>query len=247
MRNRKSQRIVALLDALLEHRVLHLNDAARLLDVSLMTIRRDVADNPEKFAYLGGHIVHAASIEGEGPYDVFKAMGSNASAKKAACAHAVQFIKPDETVFFDCGTTLLPLVDLIPETCQITAICYAMNVADRLRKRPNIRLIMLGGLYHASSDSFASAAQENPFTQFGLNTAFLTAAGVDLKRGASCENFHEAQVKRQAIITAQNCLLVTDNSKLGKTKPAFFGPMHEFHAVITEDGPMDLHEFRTVD
>lgn len=240
MLSRKSKRVIALTEALSEHRVLHLNDAARILDVSLMTIRRDVADNPEKFAYLGGHIVPAASIEGDGPYDVAKAKDSHAPAKKAACTHAAAHIRPDETIFFDCGTTLLPLIDLIPDTFQITAVCYALNVADKLARLPNVRMIMLGGIYHPSSESFASAADGDAFQNIGVNTAFLTAAGLDLNRGASCENFHEAQVKRQAIAAGQKCLLVTDNSKIGKVKPAFFSPIDMFQSIITEDGALEL-------
>lgn len=238
MLNRKSRRVADLSEALLEHRVLHLNDAARILDVSLMTVRRDVADNPEKFAYLGGHIVPAASIEGEGPYDVAKARDSHASAKKDACAHAARYLQPDETIFFDCGTTLLPLIDLIPDTFQITAVCYALNVAEKLAKRPNIKMVMLGGIYHPSSESFASAADSNAFENIGVNTAFLTAAGLDLNRGASCENFHEAQIKRQAITAGQKSVLVTDNSKIGKMKPAFFSPMDLFQSIVTEDGEL---------
>lgn len=238
MISRKSKRVTALSEAVLEHRVLHLNDAARMLDVSLMTVRRDVADNPETFAYLGGHIVPASSIDGEGPYNVAKAKDSHAPAKKAACTHAARYIQPDQTIFFDCGTTLLPLIDLIPDTHQITAVCYALNIADKLAKLPNVRMIMLGGIYHAPSESFASAADKNAFENIGVNTAFLTAAGLDLKRGASCENFHEAQVKRQAIAVAQSSILVTDNSKIGKVKPAFFSPPDVFQFIITENGEM---------
>ncbi|MEP0521790.1 MAG: DeoR/GlpR family DNA-binding transcription regulator [Hyphomicrobiales bacterium] len=240
MLDRKSKRLAALSEALSEHRVLHLNDAAKMLDVSLMTVRRDIADNPEIFAYLGGHIVPAASIEGDGPYDVAKAKDNHAASKKAACVHAARHIQPDETVFFDCGTTLLHLIDLIPDTFQITAICYALNIAEKLTKLPNVRMIMLGGIYHPSSESFASAADKNAFENFGVNTAFLTAAGLDLERGASCENFHEAQVKRQAMSAGQKSILVTDKSKLGKVKPAFFSPTDMFQSIVTEDGELEF-------
>ncbi|MFK8032616.1 MAG: DeoR family transcriptional regulator [Hyphomicrobiales bacterium] len=242
MPSRKSKRVIALSEALTEHRVLHLNDAARILEVSVMTVRRDVSDHPDKFTYLGGHIVPAASIEGDGPYNVTLAKDSHAAAKKFACVHASQSLQPDETIFFDCGTTLLPLIDLIPDTFQITAVCYALNVAEKLARLPNVRMIMLGGIYHPSSESFASAADNNAFENIGVNTAFLTAAGLDLNRGASCENFHEAQVKRQALAAAQTSVLVTDNSKIGKVKPAFFSPVEAFHSIVTEDGELEFNK-----
>lgn len=240
MVSRKTRRAIALSEALAEHRVLHLNDAARLLGVSLMTVRRDVAGNPDQFAYLGGHIVHAASIEGVGPYELEKASDSHAAAKKSACAHAAKYLHADETVFFDCGTTLIPLIDLIPDSLQITAVCYALNMAEKLARKPNVRLIMLGGIYHPSSGSFANTGDSETLKHLGINTAFLTAAGVDFKRGATCENFHEAPIKSQVIEQAQRSVLVTDNSKIGKVKPAFFSNLSALQPIITEDGEFDV-------
>nr|WP_274709394.1 DeoR family transcriptional regulator [Nitratireductor luteus] len=223
-------------DALGVHRVLHLREAASLLGVSLMTVRRDVAENPAQFAYLGGHIVHAANIEGEGPYDLAKAADRHAAAKRAASAHAFKHVHADETVFFDCGTTLVHLIDLIPDNLPITAVCYALNVADRLSRKPNISLVMLGGLYHASSGSFAGESGRETLSRLGINTAFLTAAGIDARRGATCANFHEAPIKMQVMDIAQRNFLVTDNSKIGRVRPAYFAALDAFDAIFTEDG-----------
>src|ERR1700759_3886840 len=126
---RKTKRVLALVSALSERRVLHLRDAAEMLGVSEMTVRRDIADHPGQRASLGGHIMAAAQIDGEAPYELARAADSHASAKRDACAHAAVHIRPDETIFIDCGTTLIHLIDLIPDNYQITAICYALNVA----------------------------------------------------------------------------------------------------------------------
>ena len=56
MSTRKTERANALADALARRGVLHLRDAAALLGVSEMTVRRDVSAMPDRFAYLGGHI-----------------------------------------------------------------------------------------------------------------------------------------------------------------------------------------------
>ena len=64
----------------------------------------------------------------------------------------------------------------------------------------------------------------------------MSAAGADAKRGATCEHFHEAQVKRKVIALARESYLVVDTSKLGKLKRAFFAPMTAFRAIITEHG-----------
>jgi DeoR family deoxyribose operon repressor len=233
---RKAKRVFTLVSALSERRVLHLRDAAELLGVSEMTVRRDVADHPGQLASLGGHIMAATQIEGEAPYELAKAADSHASAKRDACMHAAAHIRPDETIFIDCGTTLIHLVDLIPDNYQITAICYALNVADRLTRKPNVTIVMLGGLYHPASASFSGSYDLDVLTSMGINVAFLSASGVDAERGATCEHFHEAQVKRSVISLARECYLVVDSSKIGKLKRASFAPMGAFKSMITEHG-----------
>src|SRR4051794_10380094 len=108
MNARKAQRTARLINALSERRVIHLSEAATLLGVSEMTVRRDVAESPERFAYLGGHIM-SAQAETEAPYELARAADIHAAAKRDACLHAVQRIHADATIFIDCGTTLVHL------------------------------------------------------------------------------------------------------------------------------------------
>lgn len=236
----KAKRISALSDALSQHRVLHIKTAAQLLGVSEMTVRRDVGAHADRFAFLGGHIVPAGDLEREGPYDLARAGDSHATAKRQACLHAIELIKPDDTVFFDCGTTVPYLVDLVPESFAITAICYAFNVAERLIRKPNIRLVMLGGVYHPASASFSGPDGLQTLNGTGINIAFLSAAGIDRERGATCAHFHEAEIKRAAMARSQQNILLIDSSKVGKLRPAFFGDVQAFDDIITEDGSTDL-------
>ena len=79
---------------------------------------------------------------------------------------------------------------------------------------------MLGGVYHPASASFSGGHDLALLDGVGINVAFLSAAGVDPKRGATCEHFHEAQVKRKVIGLARENYLVFDASKVGKLKPS---------------------------
>jgi len=240
MNTRKGQRISALSDALSQHRVLHIRNAAQILGVSEMTVRRDVSANTDRFGFLGGHIVPATDSETDNPYEISKAADSHAVAKRDVCTHAVSYIHRDETVFFDCGTTLPYLVDLLPDDIHLTAVCYALNVAERLARKPNVRLVMLGGLYHPTSASFSGPSGLETLDSVVIDVAFLSAAGVDSRRGATCAHFHEADIKRKAMSRAQKSVLLIDSSKIGKLKPAFFSDMQAFDAVLTEHGATDL-------
>ncbi|OJF97660.1 DeoR family transcriptional regulator [Pararhizobium antarcticum] len=240
MNSRKGQRIAMLSEALSQHRSLHIRQAAAILGVSEMTVRRDVSACPEQFSFLGGHILPFIAADAESPYEISKAADSHASAKREVCAQALKYIRPDQTIFFDCGTTLPYLIDLLPDDILMTAVCYSLNVAERLARKPNVRLVMLGGLYHPASASFSGSSGLETLDALVIDVAFLSAAGVDGRRGATCAHFHEADIKRKAMSQAQTSVLLIDKSKIGKLKPAFFSDMQSFDAVLTEDGLTDL-------
>ncbi|MFC3181951.1 DeoR/GlpR family DNA-binding transcription regulator [Cypionkella sinensis] len=236
----KDRRIMALSLALAERKVIHLKEAAALMQVSEMTVRRDVAANPDLFGTLGAHIIPAGRPDLEAPYAIDRAAESHSAAKKQASINALRYLQPDETVFIDCGSTLTHLVDLIPADTRLTVVCYAFNTADRLISKQNVTLILLGGVYHPASASFAGASGADTLNALGINAAFLSASGVDQQRGVSCEQFHEVPIKRKAMEKAQRRYLVCDSSKIGRVRPAHFADIGDFDAVITETGEMPL-------
>jgi DeoR family deoxyribose operon repressor len=230
----RRERADALAGALARRGVLRLREAAALLGVSEMTVRRDVTAHPELFTYLGGHIVNATDVAGG--YELDREIDSHAAAKIAACAYALRLIAPDDTIFIDCGSTLVHLAEAIPSDLPVTVICYSLNVADRLAVKSNVRLILLGGLFHPGSASFSGEEGLEALGRFGINKAFISAGGVDLERGVSCSNFHEVPTKQKAIAGATESHLVVDSSKFGKVKPAVFAPLASFRSVLTEQG-----------
>lgn len=145
-----------------------------------------------------------------------------AQAKAIASSHAAHLLTDSETIFIDCGTTLTTLARQIPTDMHLTVVCYSLNVAEILRRKPNVRLILLGGVYVPSSESFASDESVETLRRMGINKAFMSAGGVDEARGVTCWNFHEVAIKQAAMASAVERHLVVDASKLGKVKAVRF-------------------------
>jgi DeoR family transcriptional regulator, deoxyribose operon repressor len=114
----------------------------------------------------------------------------------------------------------------------LSVICYSMNVAAVVTERPATQVMLMGGLYHPSSQSFASDEGLSYLRKLGINKAFISAGGVHAARGASCSNFHETAIKQAAIATAVESILVIDASKLDSLKPAFFADLDAFSRII---------------
>jgi DeoR family deoxyribose operon repressor len=231
---RKEDRLRRLSGALYGRGPLHLNEAAALLDVSAMTVRRDIAAAPDQFTYLGGYIVAANA---GGSYRLDREQDKHAAAKAAVCASAAQLIGDGDTIFVDCGTTTPHLVRRLPIALNLTVICYALNIAQPLAFNPNVQLILLGGLYNGSSGSFAVDDGLQTLMRLGVNKAFLSAGGIHPQRGVSCSNFHEVAVKKAAMSSALERHLLVDASKLGQVKSAYFADIDQFDSIIISPPP----------
>ena len=84
----KPDRLRALAEALARQNVMRLRDAASLLGVSEMTVRRDIATSPERFTYLGGYIVSATDVPNNAGYSLEEEKDHFAQAKAEASAIA---------------------------------------------------------------------------------------------------------------------------------------------------------------
>ena len=54
------------------------------------------------------------------------------------------------------------------------------------------------------------------------------------EKGVSCFHFHEVVPKQAAIGSAGQRILVTDGSKFGVIRPAFFASLDEFDIIVTD-------------
>lgn len=230
----KATRLEELDRALAEYGTLHLRDAAHRLDVSEMTVRRDVAAEPGRYACLGGYIVRVAQDGSPVGYVIQSEKDHFAKAKRQACRKALARIQAHDTVFIDCGTTLAVLADLIPVGLPLTVVCYSLDLARILSQKQQVRLFLLGGWYQASSDSFDGEHVLRGLAEIGVNKAFISAAGVDAHYGVTCWNPHEKPIKQEAMKLASQCYLVVDSSKIGQRRPVRFAQVGAFDEVITE-------------
>ena len=210
---------------------LHLKDAAELLKVSEMTVRRDLAGPEAALALLGGYVVNAASPTGN-KYAFEQEIDQHTRDKRLACRSAAASIREGDTIFIDCGTTMQSLADSLPEDLPLSVICYSLNVASIVTRRSATQVMLMGGLYHPSSQSFSSDDGLSYLQRLGVNKAFLSAGGLHWTRGASCSNFHEVAIKKAVLASAMESILVVDASKLGTLKPAFFSDISAFSQII---------------
>jgi DeoR family deoxyribose operon repressor len=231
-RRKRIDKILALLEV---NESLHIRDVAQMLEVSEMTLRRDIARGDKRLLYLGGHLVKPGSNQNaQYSLDSEKAIGLKS--KRWVGRLAAEQIRDGDCIFIDCGTTMPHVVAAMPKDIECTVICYSSNIAYPLASFPNVTLVLLGGVYYPASATFYCEESIDYLNKFGINKAFMSAGGVSLERGVSCSHLHEAKIKQAILGIAMKKILVVDSGKFGQFRSAFFSDFAQFDSLITDTG-----------
>lgn len=237
MESRRQERINKLVHAIRQNDKLHLKDAAGLLGVSEMTIRRDLSLSRSPLVLLGGYIVPEPRSTGVGSYLLSDQQNRHVEEKRAAARLAARQIDAHQTVFFDCGTTAPYIIDAIDSELPFTGLCYSLNTFLALQSKPLCKVILSGGEFCPNNAIFKPLGFQDVQDNLCPDIAFFSAAGVDSLRGATCFSLDELPIKQWALRAAQRHILVVDGSKFGKVRSACMGPIKAFDMIISDRQP----------
>jgi DeoR family deoxyribose operon repressor len=235
METRRDERISQLIQALKRSDKLHLKEAASLLGVSEMTIRRDLNGHSGPVVLLGGYICWSRAAP---PITCSATKNPAGRGKRRAARHAAALLEAHQMAF-DCGTTTPWIIDAIDDALPFTGVCYSLNTFLALQEKPQCRAILCGGEFHASNAIFMPLSLEDTLSHLSPDIAFYSAAGIDCEQGATCYNLEELPVKHWAMRHARYHVLVVDHSKFGKVRPARMGALAKFDVIASDICPDD--------
>ncbi|ALR76132.1 DNA-binding transcriptional repressor DeoR [[Enterobacter] lignolyticus] len=235
METRREERITQLIQALKRSDKLHLKEAAALLGVSEMTVRRDLNSLEGPAVLLGGYIV--LEPRSASHYLLSDQKTRLVEEKRRAARLAAKLLKPHQMAFFDCGTTTPWIIDAIDNDIPFTGVCYSLNTFLALQEKPLCRAVLCGGEFHASNAIFKPLSLEDTLNHLCPDIAFYSAAGAHVEQGATCFNLEELPVKQWALRRAQYHVLVVDHSKFGKVRPARMGALQSFNVIASDRSP----------
>lgn len=225
---------------LLSHKErMSVKEIADILNVSEMTVRRDL-NNLQSGGVInrihGGATLYDVRKNSRESYILGEQIEKNARLKSAIGLKAASLIEPNETIFLDSGSTTPFIAKYVDPETPITVLCYTLKNAFILNNRKNTNLILAGGYYHKSSNIFHSHEGCELIKKVRADKAFIAAAGIDLKLGLTTVFYFEADIKRAMVESAKKVILVADSSKFGKVSTINFAMLDEIHTIITDNG-----------
>ncbi|MDP8079448.1 DNA-binding transcriptional repressor DeoR [Phocoenobacter skyensis] len=222
---------------------IHLRDAAEILNVSEMTIRRDLSSNSDSITLLGGYIVNSPQANSQNNYVILEQETKNIAEKMYVGKLAASQLVENDVVFFDCGSTIPFIASQIPRSLKFTAVCCSINTFLILQEYPYCDLILCGGQYSRHNSALNAISLSNEIDNICTTKAFISTAGVSHTKGVTCFYFDEVQTKLKAMAKTEQSILVFDHSKVNKSQQAYICSINEFDTIITNQPLSD--EFDT--
>jgi DeoR family deoxyribose operon repressor len=201
--NDKRERVGRILSLLNEHPEMSVRDIARRLQVSEMTVRRDLnrmeTDRLLRRTHGGAVLTEPGALADS--YVLGEQTQKNARQKNRIGLRAAQLVGPEETIILDSGSTTPYVARHIDREAPLTVICYTFKNALELYPRQNTNLILLGGYFHRASNIFHSDECRGLLRNIRADKAFISAAGVDAKLGLTTFFYFEALSEVHTVIT----------------------------------------------
>ncbi len=223
-----------ILERVAEHQSIEAQTLADELDVSVMTIRRDIK-RLEQDGFLrqtyGGATVHITKSVELG----FNSRALQCSAQKRLIGtNAARVIEPGQTLFLGEGTTTAQFAQFLPPHPHLHVITTSLSHASLLCSR-NISVIVVGGKLHADELTMTGSIAEATLHRFYADVCVLGAAGVDPVVGITESNYEAAAIHRLMMERARHVMVLADHSKLGFKASAVVAPLQMVHTLMTDD------------
>ena len=235
-----TERLERLKNLLIKSNGIGIKELAKILDVTEMTVRRDLKSLLETgdAVIVRGVAVYrpkAVSVEAQ-VYSIEDQTKVMEEEKEGIGKKAAELLVVGDVVFLDVGTTVEKLVLSMEDNMQITAMCFAANTLFQLQKKNISQIIMGGGYYHPSSTVFESEAIIPIMNGLRATKAFIAPAAVDMDLGLTCSVPYDKTIKELEIKNSQKVIALITSNKFGKVKSTQFGTWNDVDVVITDKG-----------
>ncbi len=233
--NLQAARFERIREIVRKREIIKVDELCEELQISPATARRDLAELDNR-----GHLrrIHggAISLEGQIEEPVFDDKTSIARKEKQQIVEtAKQFIKPNDTIFLDGGSTVLALASMLADMKKLTVVTNSLRVVNALSSG-GPKTILVGGELRHLSQTFVGPLTQPIINQLYVDTAFIGTIGLSSERGMTTTDPREAFTKELIMSHARQVVLLADSTKIGKVSFVNFGKLEDVDVLITDQG-----------
>lgn len=205
MRERQTQ----ILNILGNKRKVPVLELAELLQVSDVTIRKDLSLLEEKGLLKREH-GFATMPESD---DISTRLLFNYETKKHIAGKALESIRDGETIMIESGSCCALLAEeIVLNRRNVTLITNSVFIATFLRNKVGARIILLGGEYQQEAQVMVGALIKSCAGNFNVEKFFIGADGFN-ETGAMSNDLMRSEAVRNMVTSARKSIILTESKK----------------------------------
>lgn len=231
----KEERLSIILNEVALHNRVLLVDLAEKLNVSIDTIRRDVKqlDAEKKLKKVhGGALSLGFSSHTTKKKNIYALEDKVKIAQKA-----IKILKNDYVILIHGGTTCLELARLIPKNINLTCFTLSLPVALELSKKPNIKIIFIGGEIFKDGKITIGGKAITTLSEVTFDYSFIGTGYVDIEHGLTEFDWDSIQIKKAIIKSSKKVILLCISEKLYSKHRYKTCDIEDISTLITELEP----------
>jgi DeoR/GlpR family transcriptional regulator of sugar metabolism len=215
---------------------LRVDDLARMLEVSALTVRRDLEQLAAEGLIIrthGGCIAAGrAALESE----YHSKVAHNFGLKQAVGRTAAEEVLPGSVLLINDGSTTYHVAAHLEHKVPLTVYTNSIAMITDLGRIPGIALYILGGRYNSELYSLQGSLTEQILESQQFDLCFIGADTVTPEGQCMVVTPEEASLTRAMLRRARRRVLLADHTKCGTGGYFAYGTLRDFNLWITTRG-----------
>ena len=237
---KSKQRHQKIVELLLQHGQVSVDQLVALLQVSAVTVRNDLRTLQQQEKLIrtrGGAAV--GKLRNARPADTGSAnreasseTESFSSAQRIA-QRAATFVREGDTILIESSPLTLAMVDYLAPIKSLTVLTNSIFIATTLAHNPTNQILLLGGELQLDHDTLDGRFSAEALTQLRIRKAFLACDGVSREQGFASDDLDRAKVKALLLACASDVILLAPAEAIGRPALMSFASFTQAHYLIT--------------
>ena len=216
-----------------QYQKIEVSRLAEMLDVSQVTIRKDL-DYLEEEGLLS--IEHGYALI-KNANDINTRLTINYETKLKIAIKAAEMVSNGETVMLESGSTCALMAEQLAKLKKdVTIITNSAYIAIRIRDLPVRKVILLGGEYQKEYQGMVGPLVRKCAREFFVDKFFVGTDGFIPEAGFTCDDLMRVETMKYMADSANRMIILADSSKFSQKGVVIQSTFDEIDTICTDSG-----------
>ncbi|MCM8711180.1 DeoR/GlpR family DNA-binding transcription regulator [Clostridium sp. SYSU_GA19001] len=238
------ERIRIIKGILSDKKHINVSDLSTMLNVSEVTIRRDL-EKLEGEGFLtrthGGAILNDNNLSSNDDYADIEA-DPYVEQRIEISEIASHMVDDNDVIILSSGVTNLYIAKKILNKKNLTVLTNDLNIASEFSASSNTKVIIPGGDLDLSSMTLVGKLTEENLKNFFVSKAFIEVEGVSMQRGYTVQSMDKASVIKEMLNITREKIIVCPYTCFDTIAFSQIGALNLANKVITNPSIPDLYK-----